>query len=177
MFSTSESHWSGFANPGALISLLQEGTSHWRNALGHVSDAAVAWQPFARGHSISAMLLHLADQESVLVEEVILNGDRSEAMLELFGSDLSTVERGEWPRPMAESLEWHYAILDAVRDRTCQVLASQDAARLVQHPKWGAITIATSVLYLAQHEAYHAGQMMLHKLHYGWGGVEPMLAA
>lgn len=123
------------------------------------------------------MLLHLADQESVLVEEVILGGERSEAMLELFGSDLSTVERGEWPRPMAESLEWHYAILDAVRDRTGQVLGDQDPTRHISHPKWGGVTVATALLFLAQHEAYHAGQMMLHKLHYGWGGVEPMLAA
>ena len=173
----SHNHWSAALRSEALVGFLREATCHSRQALGHVSDQAVAWQPFAHGHSISAMLLHVADQESLVVEEVILGGVRSEIMLELFGSDLSTVERGAWPKPMSESLEWHYSIQDAVRGRTEDVLTEEDPTRLVHHPKWGEITIATAVLHLVQHEAYHAGQMALHKLHYGWGGVEPEMAA
>ncbi len=177
LITASDNHWSAGLPSEALIGVLREGTLHSRSGLGHVSDLAVAWQPFAHGHSISAMLLHVADQESLVIEEVILRGERSEVMLELFGSDLSTVERGAWPKPMTESLEWHYAIQDAVRDRTEDVLAQEDPGRLVNHPKWGQLTIASAILHLVQHEAYHAGQMALHKLHYGWGGVEPEMAA
>lgn len=160
----------------SLLAMLNEGTHNWRSELGHISDAAVAWQPFARGHNISAMLLHLADEESYVMEELVLGHPRSEAYLELFGTDLSTVHRGEWPKPMAESLEWHYAILDAIRGHTDLALSETDPARRIVHPRWGEIPISSAVLRLIQHEAYHAGQMMLHKIHYGWGGQEPMAA-
>jgi uncharacterized damage-inducible protein DinB len=95
----------------------------------------------------------------------------------MFGEDFFLSAPGDWPKPMLASLEWHFAIQDAVRSTTREVLTLRDPAEVVDHPKWGKITLAQVVLHLIHHEAYHAGQMVLHKIHYGWGGVEPALAA
>lgn len=160
-----------------LLNLWQEGTKMWRADLGHIADAAVAWQPFARSHNISAMLLHMADVESEAIEEAVEGKSRGAGTREMFGAGFYEAQLGDWPKPMQASLEWHYAIQDAIREHSVQVLAGREASQTVLHPKWGAVTLEALILRLIQHEAYHAGQIMLHKIHYGWGGVEPAWAA
>lgn len=161
----------------ALLDMLDEGTQNWRNELGHIADSAVAWQPFARGHNISALLLHMADVESRSVSEAVLGKPQCATTIELFGPDFFTASNGEWPKPMEASLDWHYAIQDAIRADTRLALSSRAKGDLIQHPRWGQISLGSLIVHLIQHEAYHAGQIALHKIHFGWGGVEPALAA
>ena len=48
---------------GLLLAMLDDGTREWRGELGDVPDEAVVWQPFPNGHSIGAVILHIAAVE------------------------------------------------------------------------------------------------------------------
>lgn len=174
--SVSQGHDSGLTML-ALLDMLDASTHFWRSDLGHVSDAVVAWQPSEHGHSISSMLLHMADIESFAVDEVVLGTPRSEAVLEMFGAEFVHAKLGEWPPAMEASLEWHFAIQDAIRSVTHVSLSGRNPAEVVDHPKWGALTLGALILRMIHHEAYHAGQLMHQKSQYVWSSMDTALAA
>lgn len=48
---------------GLLLAALEDTTRKWREELGDVPEQNIIWQPFPHGHSIGAILLHMADVE------------------------------------------------------------------------------------------------------------------
>ncbi|MEQ1935341.1 MAG: hypothetical protein ABL962_15890 [Fimbriimonadaceae bacterium] len=151
----------------ALISLLEENTRSWRNDLGDVSQAAILWQPFPNGHSIGGIMLHMADEESLSCDEVILGQTRTRETCELLKSAVSPHLSSLWPDPEPWPLYRYYEIQSWVRASTVRALREiDDTAALVSHPRLGDIPIAMLVLKLIQHESFHVGEIALHKLHF-----------
>lgn len=58
---------------GMLLSMLDDGTVEWRQGeLEEITlpDEAVIWQPFPGGHSIGAVILHIADVERFWLHQI-----------------------------------------------------------------------------------------------------------
>ncbi|MFY9235349.1 MAG: DinB family protein [Fimbriimonadaceae bacterium] len=162
------------ATVDGLISMLQEGTRLWRAELGGCSAGAVAWQPFRHGHNIGGLLLHVGEVEGYWIEEVVAGRQREATELRLLRAADTDSSRGRWASPYEDwSLARYYEVLDQVRDRTLATLSEQESAGKVFQGPDGPVALHSIVTRLISHESYHAGQMMLHKLHHGWNGIEP----
>lgn len=157
-----------------LVSMWSASTEWWRSHLGPVTPEAVQWQPFARSHSISGMLIHIAERESYWMEEVLEGRMRSPEELALLQAEQTRPNEKQWSEPYEWDLQEHFEVLDWIRNRSLRSLrAHGDPAASVLGPNGEPITLRCVVTHLMAHENYHAGQMMLHKLHYSFGGVEP----
>ncbi|MEQ1822802.1 MAG: DinB family protein [Fimbriimonadaceae bacterium] len=151
----------------SLLSLLEESTRLWRNEIGEIGESAILWRPFPKGHSIGGIMLHMADEESLCVEEVIGQGQRTAETRELLKSDFSPHKGPIWPDPEPWPLYRYYEIQNWVRANTVRTLQNiADTSAPVSHPHLGEIPIGMLVLKLIQHESFHVGEIALHKLHF-----------
>lgn len=156
-----------------VIDAWAETTDRWRAGLAGVSDEAVWWQPFRKSHSIGGILLHLADVEGQWFEEGLRGTPRSEHELEMVFGRAERPPIGEWIEPPHWPLAQYFEVLDWIRVRSLAAIRrAGDPDHTFTGPD-GPTTIAKAVRFMAYHEAYHAGQAMLHRLHFDWGGVEP----
>lgn len=157
-----------------LIAMLQENTRLWRLELGACSAKAIAWQPFRHGHNIGALMLHIADVEGFWIEETVAGRSRQDKELELLRSADTEPMLGRWPEAHEGwTLERYYELQDRTRARTLATLRGRPGPEEEFEAYGDPITLRSIVTRLIAHEAYHAGQAMLHKIHHGWGGVEP----
>ena len=62
---------------GLLLAMLDDGTREWRGELGEVPEEAAVWQPFPNGHSIGAVILHVAGVEAFWLHQVAAGRERS----------------------------------------------------------------------------------------------------
>lgn len=159
-----------------LTASWQRTTNWWRKELGEVSDECANWQPFARSHSIGALLLHIADVESLWLEEYLSGRLRSQSDLHRMMSFENRPQEEKWVTPPGWAFRGYLNLLDEVRERSLSILNEMgDPNRYFVGPD-GPTTIALAVQFLQNHEAYHAGQAVLHRIHFGWGGEEPKAA-
>jgi uncharacterized damage-inducible protein DinB len=146
-----------------LARVLQDGTREWRAELGEVSPEAVRYQENGNGRSIGVLLLHLADSEDWWIREVAAGRPPSEENRKRFLSQ-ETDQYGErWPPAPNLSLQEYYDILDEVRAQTLTILrelASPDHIGRRPGTDW-TYTLRWIIVHLAQHEPYHAGQMVV----------------
>lgn len=156
-----------------VIDAWSETTERWRTGMAGVSDEAVWWQPFRKSHSIGGILLHLADVEGQWFEECLRDTPRSPHELELLFGGAEQPPKGEWIEPPRWPLAQYFEVLDWIRARSIAAIRrAGDIGHTFNGPD-GTTTIDKAVRFIAYHEAYHAGQAMLHRLHFDWGGVEP----
>lgn len=157
-----------------LIQMLQENTRLWRIELGACSTRAVEWQPFRHGHNIGALMLHMADVEGFWMEEIVASRTRDVQELELLRSTDTDPMMGRWPEAHEGwPLDRYYEEQDRIRARTLATLRELPSPDEQFEAHGDALTVRSIVTRLIAHEAYHAGQAMLHKIHHGWGGTEP----
>jgi hypothetical protein len=150
----------------SLLSLLEENTRLWRNEMGEISEETILWRPFPKGHSIGGIMLHIADEESLCVEEVIGQSERTNETRALLKSDISPHQGSVWPDPEPWPLYRYYEIQNWVRANTVRTLRNiPDTSAMVSHPDLGEIPIGMLILKLIQHESFHVGEIALHKLH------------
>lgn len=151
------------AEIGTLLSALEDGTRHWRQELGDVSAEEIVWQPFPGGHSIGALLLHIADVEAYWIETVIAGRELSaEEQAELL-SEVTDQYAVNWPVPPLEPFSYYVGILRRVRARTVETLKGfQDPADL--RAGRNEYTVRWIVAHVLHHESYHAGQAVFLKL-------------
>lgn len=156
-----------------VIEAWSETTERWRGGLAGVSDEALWWQPFRKSHSIGGILLHLADVEGQWFEEGLRGTPRSQDELDVvFGGEVRP-PHGEWIEPPRWPLDRYFEVLDWIRARSLAAIRQIGDSEHVFDGPDGHTTIAKATRFMAYHEAYHAGQAMLHRLHFDWGGVEP----
>ncbi len=156
---------------GMLISMLQDGTYAWREELGHVPDEAVICQPYPNGHSIGAIILHIADAEAYWIEQVIARRERSPEELKLLLSEETDQYVPQWPTLPARPLSHYYEIHDRIRERTLKTLKQYDdpeqinTRRRRDGSQWE-YTLRYVLHHVITHEAYHGGQAVLISLQY-----------
>jgi len=161
---------------GSIDALIDEwtfATNWWRRSLGTPSDETVNWQPFNRSHSIAGILLHLADEEGLWIEEHLAGRPRSteEKALLFVGDNLPS--HGSWITPPNWTLDEYFNTMEWVRRRSLNILRTYASASDEFEGPNGRTTIEQAIRHLMLHEAYHAGQAALHVVHHGWNGKEP----
>src|SRR5262245_30947597 len=82
-----------------LRAMLDDVTKKWTNELGRVSRETIIWQPRPEGHSIGAIILHIADVEAFWLHQVGAGETLSEAHNRLFLSKETQQYAGTWPIP------------------------------------------------------------------------------
>jgi uncharacterized damage-inducible protein DinB len=147
---------------GLLLAVLDDTTSKWRKQLGDVPVEVITWQPFAGGHSIGAVLLHIADVEAHWIHRIGAGQTRSPEELKTLLSEETDQFAVHWPMPPTHPLSWYLAQQDAVRVRTRQfVLELGDPDYLARHTNNKAYTLRWLLTNVISHEAYHGGQAVL----------------
>lgn len=151
---------------GLLLAMLDEGTKEWREELGEVPDEVVIWQPFPQGHSIGAVILHIADAEAFWLQEVADGRPLPEDLKKTLLSNETDQYAGRWPTPLRRPLSWFYEQHDRIRKethRTIRKLANPEhLGRRGEH----AYTLRWMLQHVITHEAYHGGQIVLLALQY-----------
>ena len=89
-----------------LLTMLREGTREWRSELSAVPREKVLWQPFPHGHSIGAVILHIADVEAYWVGEVAQGRPRSGDQKRELLSEETCQYSVRWPEPPDRPLSW-----------------------------------------------------------------------
>ena len=152
---------------GLLRAMLDEGTRDWREELGAVSDETVLWQPFPGGHSIGALILHIADVEAYWLHQIGAGQARSEEELTRLLSQETQQYEGVWPVPPREPLSWFLAQHDEIRARTRQIVSAWDDPAHVRSREDTEFTRRWLLHHVLTHEAYHGGQAVLLSILHG----------
>jgi len=146
---------------GLLLAVLEDVTKEWREELGDVSEEQIVYQPFPGGHSIGALILHIADVEVFWLYEVGASKERPAEELKTLLSEETQQYQVQWPVPPRQPLAWYFAQQDAVRERTRQaVLALNDPEHIGRRRDWE-FTLRWLLNHVISHEAYHGGQAVL----------------
>lgn len=162
-----------------LLRLLDESTAHWRNEMlyqmsnqfpegwGRIEPTIdqIVWQPFAGGHSIGALLLHMAGVEIFWLHDVGSGrtiAEEKDPLLLAWPADQDAVDNVQWPTPPRQPLSWYFGQLDAVRARTKDLLQTATPDDVHTRQADGAqFTMRWLLGYVNVHESYHGGQCVL----------------
>lgn len=146
---------------GLLLSVLDDVTTEWRGELGEISNGAITWQPFPGGHSIGAVLLHIADVEAHWLHEVAAGQPRAPEELKTLLSEETQQGQVQWPTPPSQPLSWYYAQQDAVRARTSRFVAALNNPLHLGTRRETEFSLRWLLNHVISHEAYHGGQAVL----------------
>ncbi len=146
---------------GLLLAVLDDVTSEWREELGEVGEEAVLWQPFPGGHSIGALILHIADVEAHWLHEVGAGQPRPAEEVSRLLSNETDQYKVEWPNPPAQPLAWYFAQQDDVRVRTKRLIAEINDLEHIGQEGDESFTLRYLLNHVISHEAYHGGQAVL----------------
>jgi len=150
---------------GLLLGLLQTGTTNMRGELGDVDVDTLIWQPYPDGHSIGAILIHVAACEAWWLH-LVAAGQETSMDIEgrLLGGPSIDQYAGIWPTPPRRPLTWYYTQHDEIRGRTVALvreLLDPDEIRTVVWSPNRTCTVRWILHRVIEHEAYHLGQAVL----------------
>ena len=152
---------------GLLRAMPDEGTRDWREELGVVPDETVLWQPFPGGHSIGALILHIADVEAYWLHQIGAGQARSEEGLARLLSEETQQYDLSWPQPPALPLSWFLAQHDEIRARTHEIVSTWNDPAHVRPREDAEFTRRWLLHHVLIHEAYHGGQAVLLSILHG----------
>ena len=146
---------------GLLLAMLDDATQSWRKDLGDVSEDAICRQPVPDGHSIGAVLLHIADVESHWLYAVATGQARSEEEVRRLLSRETRQYAVQWPVPPRQPLAWYYAQHDEIRERTRRTVRELNNPEHIGIRREQGFTLRWLLHHVLTHEAYHSGQAVL----------------
>ena len=151
---------------GTLLTALDDSTREWREELGTVPVEGLVWQPFPGGHSIGAVLLHIADAENFWIQEMCLGEKTPPEFLAEVLSEETKQDDVTWPTPPAQPLDWYLDKLERVRAKTREALTRlPDPLGTVTKEEWDMeVTRRWALAHVVEHDSYHGGQAVLLKL-------------
>lgn len=144
---------------GLLLAALQDSTREYRENLEGTPDEAVTWQARPGGHSIGALLLHMAEVELYWIVEVGAEKQIAEGLMPEFDVDQ---DAGKWPTVAALPLAEYYALLDKVREVCIETAKTFDPEKVVVPGNWSeGATLRWILAHVVGHDSYHGGQAVL----------------
>jgi uncharacterized damage-inducible protein DinB len=146
---------------GLLLAILDDVTKEWTGELGRVSKETLVWQPRPEGHSIGALILHIADVEAYWLHEVAAGQPLTEAHNRLFLSEETQQYQGKWPTPPKRPLSWYLEQHRAIRERTYALVRNLSDLNHVGRNGEREFTLRWLLNHVISHEAYHGGQAVL----------------
>jgi uncharacterized damage-inducible protein DinB len=150
---------------GLLLGLLEAGTQNMRRELGDMSEDALVWQPYPNGHSIGAILIHVAACEAGWLH-LVAAGQETPMDLEerMMGGPSIDQYAGLWPTPPRRPLAWYYAQHDEIRARTLALVRELPDPEEVRTVVWSpsrSCSVRWILHHVIEHESYHLGQAVL----------------
>ena len=143
---------------------LDQATAEWREWLDEKTMTVdqIVWQPFPGGHSIGALMLHIAEVEAYWLHEIAAGVPLSKEDLRSFLSAETDALAGKWPIPPRQPLSWYGAQLGTVRAKTKALLvdAAPDATG-TRADDGRTFTLRWLFTHVITHESYHGGQAIL----------------
>ncbi len=156
---------------GLLLAMFEDGTREWREELGEVDEETVVRQAFPNGHSIGAVLMHIADVELWWIQEVAAGRPVSAEDEERLLANQTDQDAVKWPAPPRQPLAWYYEQLDEIRARTERIVRElKDPEHIARRDNGREYTLRWILHHVITHEAYHGGQAVLLSLLPGSGG-------
>jgi len=152
----------GYPEPyGTLLATLEDSSREWRGELWNPDQKSIIWQAVPQGHSVGAVLLHIAEVEAYWIEEVCLGRALDPEESILYMSAEIDQDAGIWPVPPEKPIEYYYDLLDKVRARTLESVKSFGAPDSVVNTRWGTMTLSWVLAHVIEHDSYHGGQAVL----------------
>jgi len=145
---------------GLLLATLEDSIRTWRYELGPLPVEAMVFQQRDQGHSLGAVMLHMADAEAYWFEQVVGGKSRPRGEHKLLLSRDVHQYGGRWPVPPAMPLEWYFELQDRIHKRAISALLDQLPEREIERAE-RVFTVRWIVAHVISHDAYHGGQLVL----------------
>jgi uncharacterized damage-inducible protein DinB len=140
---------------------LDQSTQEWLSQLDDdATEAELTWQAFPDGHSIGALLVHIAEVEAYWLHHIAcgepyqdLEGEVLHAEIDQFGI--------KWPTPPPQPLSFYKTLLTTTRERTKTLIGALDNPQHTALRGEREFTLSWLMTHVIVHEAYHGGQAVL----------------
>lgn len=147
---------------GLMADMLEDATREWRGEIMEVADAAVVWQPYAGGPSMSSVMAHMILVEAGWIENFVAGKPVDEAMRAALKHSEFDIENGNWPEPVAMPWAEYLAMQSAQRVVTLETLKGiTDPDRFAERWEKYLLSVRWVVNHVVGHESYHGGQLVL----------------
>ncbi len=143
------------------LAQLDQASHEWLSELGdNVNEAELIWQAFPDGHSIGAVLTHIAEVEAYWLHHIAcgepyqdVEGDVLNGAIDQYGI--------QWPPPPPHPLSFYKALLATTRDRTKTLIGALENPNHTALRGEREFTLSWLMTHVIVHEAYHGGQAVL----------------
>jgi uncharacterized damage-inducible protein DinB len=146
-----------------MLGQLDMTTSEWiGEELGDVTADELVWQPFEGGHSIAALMVHIAEVEAFWLHNVGAGEPYHDLEVEVLGAVIDQ-DNVKWPTPPpGRPLSYYVELLNKTRARTKELIGVlNDPTRVSTRKDGREFTLRWLLTHLILHEAYHGGQAVL----------------
>ena len=150
-----------------LLSQLDQATGEWLSELGDdVTDDELRWQPFAGGHSVAALIAHIAGVEAFWLHQVAAGEPPRDLEEEVIPGGIDQYALQWGTPPAGRPLAFYKDLLRTTRERTRELVAAlEDPRRTFPRTRRDGTTVEYTLRWLLTHvilhEAYHGGQAVL----------------
>ena len=149
-----------------LLAQLDQATHEWSSELDDLSERELVWQPFPGGHSIAALLAHIAGVELYWLHHIAAGEPFRDLEEETMGAEIDQYAVSWPPPPPGRPYAFYRELLQTTRERTRQLIpALGDPARVFSRTRSNgevqALTLRWLLTHVINHEAYHGGQAVL----------------
>ena len=140
---------------------LDQASHEWLSELGDdVNETELIWQAFPDGHSIGAVLTHIAEVEAYWLHHIAcgepyrdVEGDVLNGEIDQYGI--------KWPPPPPHPLSFYKALLATTRDKTKTLIGALENPNHTALRGEREFTLSWLMTHVIVHEAYHGGQAVL----------------
>ena len=140
---------------------LDQATHEWLGELGDdVTESELTWQAFASGHSIGALLVHIAEVEAYWLHHIACGEPYHDLEAEVLHA---AIDQGgiQWPTPPLHPLSFYKALLTTTREKTKALIGSLGNPNHTALRGEREFTLSWLMTHVIVHEAYHGGQAVL----------------
>lgn len=146
-----------------MLAQLDEGTKEWLGELpADLTPEEIAWQPFEGGHSIGALMVHIAEVEGFWLHHVAAGEPYRD--LESEALDGASIDQDKilWPTPPAgRPLSYYVELMASVRARTRELIGKLDDPERTALFRDRTFTLRWLLTHVIGHESYHGGQAVM----------------
>ncbi|WP_395145373.1 DinB family protein [Armatimonas sp.] len=148
------------------LTQLDQATHEWLGELGEdLTDPELMWQAFPNGHSIGALLVHIAEVEAYWLHHIACGEPYQDREGEVLKGEIDQFGI-RWPTPPTYPLHFYKALLATTREKTKRLIGALEspnhtATRVRRDGTAQEFTLSWLMTHVIVHEAYHGGQAVL----------------
>ena len=143
------------------LAQLDQATREWMSQLDeNITGVELMWQAFPNGHSIGALLVHIAEVEAYWLHHICCGQPYEDMENTALGSEIDQFAV-LWPTPPPHPLDYYKALLGSTREKTKALIGSLDNPNHTALRGDKEFTLSWLMTHVIIHEAYHGGQAVL----------------